>query len=397
MQNELTFFLESFRHTGIYLIDRTTMEVYYENAIAQKYTVEDRIGRPCYQVHGNKTMCSSCPLRKPERVSHVIREDLGMTFVMHAIETRWQGKDVYTILVQKQEELSQKSMDEAMKKRMDRALCASVLSYCEINMRTLRSQSRFFSDPDVEHVIEDIYTEHLRKMCEYYIHPEDRDHVGESIGLERLQDLSADGDGPKEFRVRYRSSGAKGTKAIVMESTVHILRDELPHYVSIITKEVTKEESIQRKLELFAEAAKDAVSLFQLNITQDKCVVSSGTNTVLGDVGLELEHCQTLEPFRNCVISHIPDGEYRAVARDFFDRKQMLEHFANDEKTLKKRFLINIGQDQYIWVMMELNMVQNPLTGDVEGILYSEQIDERVLKDNIITQVINNDYDYIII
>ncbi|MDD3339592.1 MAG: response regulator, partial [Lachnospiraceae bacterium] len=42
-------------------------------------------------------------------------------------------------------------------------------------------------------------------------------------------------------------------------------------------------------------------------------------------------------------------------------------------------------------------MVQNPLTGDVEGILYSEQIDERVLKDNIITQVINNDYDYIII
>ena len=34
MQDEMTAFLESFEHTGIYIIDRETMEVYFENATA---------------------------------------------------------------------------------------------------------------------------------------------------------------------------------------------------------------------------------------------------------------------------------------------------------------------------------------------------------------------------
>ena len=78
-KNEIQSFLESFEHTGIYIVDRETMEVYFENKTAKKYTVKDRTGQPCYLVHGNKSMCASCPLRNRNRKTIVNREDLAIS------------------------------------------------------------------------------------------------------------------------------------------------------------------------------------------------------------------------------------------------------------------------------------------------------------------------------
>lgn len=181
MQNDLTEFLESFPHMGVYIIEQKTMKVLYENKTAQKYTINNRIGEPCYLVHGNQSMCASCPLRKEDMTSYAVREDLGMVFVIEAAQMLWQGKDAYAIFVRKQSELpKENSLDDDLIRRMNRALNSSVLMYCEVNMKTLRERSVYFSR-DKFQAPEEAYEVHLKKMCEYYVYEQDQGRVMEAI------------------------------------------------------------------------------------------------------------------------------------------------------------------------------------------------------------------------
>ena len=396
MQNDLTEFLESFPHMGVYIIEQKTMKVLYENKTAQKYTINNRIGEPCYLVHGNQSMCASCPLRKEDMTSYAVREDLGMVFVIEAAQMLWQGKDAYAIFVRKQSELpKENSLDDDLIRRMNRALNSSVLMYCEVNMKTLRERSVYFSR-DKFQAPEEAYEVHLKKMCEYYVYEQDQGRVMEAISPKRLLALSTDSEGPAEIHVRYRSSGRSG-RSIMLETTAYVLRDELPHYVSLVTREVTDEEKMNMKLQLYRESIQDTVAIFQFNITQNQCVAASGNHQLAREISKALDSYQTMDAVFRYMIEHVQEGNFRREAETFFDRGQVLRAFENGQKVLSHRFPINMTDGICKWLMLSLNMVKNPVTEEIEGILQSEEIEESIVKDNLLTQVINNDYDYIVL
>lgn len=396
MQKDLTDFLESLPHTSVYIINRETMEVFYENKTSRKHIVQNRIGKPCYLVHGNQSMCASCPLRKADKVSYAVREDIHMVLVIEAAEVTWQGKDAYAVFTRKQSEIPENnSMDDDLFRRMNRALNSSVLTYCEVNMKTFHERSVFFTREKAPASGEP-YETHLKKMCEYFIYEQDRKRVMEAISLERLLALSADSEGPAEIHVRYRSSGHSG-RSILLETTAYILRDELPHYVSLVTREVTYEEKMSMKLQLFRESIQDTVAIFQFNITQNQCAAVSGNHQLAREISKALDSYQTMDAVLAYMIAHVQEGSFRKEAKAFFDREQMLWTFENGRKSLNQRFPINMADGICKWLMLSLNMVKNPVTGEVEGILHTEEIEESIVKDNLLTQVINNDYDYIVL
>ncbi len=246
MDKGLETFINSFKHTGIYIIDRDSMEVYYENDTARKYTGRNRNGEACYLTHGNNSMCASCPLRREDKTSFVIREDYGMVFIIQAVETVWEGIPSYIITVRKQIDmpLHDRSVNEGMTKRMNRAINSTILTYCEVNMKTLMCKCVHFDD--AEDMIEGIYDAHIRKLAQNVIHQEDIDRFLDELGVEHLTKISSDSNGPLEISVRYRTNG-RGSESIMLESTAYFLRDELPHYVSIITREVTNEEKLREE------------------------------------------------------------------------------------------------------------------------------------------------------
>lgn len=242
-QDELEAFLESFEHTGVYIVDRQTMEVYFENTTAQKYTKKDRIGQPCYLAHGNTSMCASCPVRNKDRKTLVNREDFGMIFSVRARDTMWKGRESYEIVVEKDRDIpKRKSLSEETLDRMNRALHDSIVSYVDINMETEYCQAIHFAEDGNHDVFEMPYEQYMHEVCcDRYIYKEDRERSESVLGLDNLRALSADCESMRENTVRFRIRGADGATHI-LESTVYVLRDELPHHISIVGKEATNEE-----------------------------------------------------------------------------------------------------------------------------------------------------------
>ncbi len=207
-QEEMIEFLESVEHLGIYIVDRKTMEVYYENATARRYTVKDRIGQPCYLVHGNKSMCASCPLRNKDRVSYVNREDHGMVFSVKAKNITWKGIASYMILVDKEREIpKRKSLSEESMERMNRAPHSSIRSYVDINMSNMKCQAMHFAENGKHKIYNMPYDQYVSEVCfTEYVREEDRRRGMQILGSDNLRKLSEDSDGPSETRVSIRVS-----------------------------------------------------------------------------------------------------------------------------------------------------------------------------------------------
>ncbi|NCC42134.1 MAG: response regulator, partial [Clostridia bacterium] len=110
----------------------------------------------------------------------------------------------------------------------------------------------------------------------------------------------------------------------------------------------------------------------------------------------ELDECHTLRSLFSYIIDHVSEEEQKR-AEEFFDVDHMLRDFEAGQKLFRHRVPVLMGDGTYRWLQIEIDMIRNPLTGDVEGIMKSEEIEETIVKENMITQVINNDYDYIIL
>ncbi|MGI6501698.1 MAG: response regulator [Anaerostipes sp.] len=386
--NEIITFLESFQHTGIYIVDRETLKVYYENGTARKYTIVDRIGQPCYQVHGNTSMCASCPLRNKDRKTFVNREDHHMIFSVSAKETMWKGIPTYTIIVEKERDLpKRKSLPEASLERMNRALHSSVISYVDVNMGTGMCQAIHFSKDGNHKIYNMLYDEYMRAVCfNEKVFPEDRSKGERVLGIENFQKLSEDSEGENEISIRYRVHGEKG-QIHVLKCTAYVLRDELPHHISIIGKEVSQEEKRRVQLSLYNKLMSSAVTTYQLNLTQNTFQTSSVVN--------HLNECKSVDELYDFIVKHTVGDEEKEKAKRFLNRQYQLKMFEKNQSILRVRLPIDMNDEIFMWLDITYNLVRNPVSKDVEGILYSEAVDQDVISENMIYQMIENDYDYL--
>lgn len=397
LNESLVMFLESFVHTGIYCIDRNSMEVVYENATARNYSEKERIGKPCYESHGNTSICFSCPLRKPDRTSFVIREDYGMIFTLKALETVFDDRPVYCIFVSKYKDLDIKMGEHrAQFSRMNRAMQSTLLSYCEVNMSSMKCTSIPFFKANMEEMKEHDYAGYFEEICRLYIHPDDISRLKKVLHPDILQMHSRNSSGPSEISIRYRSS-LQTTISSVYESKVYYLRNELPHYCCIVTTEVTREESEKMQLMLYNEITKNAATTFQLNLTRNWCSNVTSARPTNPSAMKYLLACKTVDEYCSTSLRYVMNIPGMESALTFFNRENMIKSFQEGTHTLSCLFPYIVENGSYEWMSVGLNMIENPLSGDIEAIAYSENVNEQLLQKTLISQMIKNDFDYLII
>ncbi len=397
-EEELIEYLESFEHTGIYIIDRETLVVYYENRTAKKYTVKDRIGQPCYLVHGNKSMCYSCPLRNKDRITYVTREDHGMVFSVSARETMWKGIPTYTITVEKSKELPKRNtLSEESLERMNRALHSSIISYVDINMSTEECQAIHFAENGEHRIYNMSYEEYFKNICaRQYVFEEDIIRSEQVLGIDNLRRISEDSEGENETSTRFRIKDDKG-QVHMLESTAYILRDELPHHISIIGKEVTQDEKSKIQLSLYTKLVSNAVTTYQLNLSQNSFQIVVGYDMMTNRVQNKITKCSNIDELYEMFEQYTVGDEEKKKAFAFFDRKGQIALFESNQSIIRERLPIDMDDGTFMWMDITCNMLKNPMTGDIEAILYAETVDQDVISENVINQMIENDYDYLAI
>lgn len=158
---------------------------------------------------------------------------------------------------------------------------------------------------------------------------------------------------------------------------------------------VTARRQEEEKYKLFykqmIEANPDTLGSFRLNLTNDFCSDGQCSQPEY----LSLQESGTANGFLRALSDRIQNVDARNRFAAFFTRENMLNEYQNGNMQFSAGIPFLAFDRQVIWGRVSINMVQNPMTGEVEAIAFMSDITQQKKRDEIDQRLTNEIIDYI--
>ncbi|MCI2056524.1 MAG: response regulator [Oscillibacter sp.] len=153
-----------------------------------------------------------------------------------------------------------------------------------------------------------------------------------------------------------------------------------------ITEQKLAAAEYERQMEQVKAAIPDPVVSFRVNLTQNNY---HDTETTYED--LKKTEAHTADSLFEAMYSRAVTDSERDEFASVFNRNHLLDTFDRGEKTIT--FERRAWFDGRIhWITVRTYMARNPVTGDIEALIYSFGIDEQKNMEQIVSSIIKNDY-----
>jgi PAS domain S-box-containing protein len=158
-----------------------------------------------------------------------------------------------------------------------------------------------------------------------------------------------------------------------------------------ITARKIEEEKYSRFYKQLTEANPDTLGSFRMNLTKNWC----GDGQSPQPLYLNLQNSGTVDGFFSAMAERIREGSVRDSFRRFFTCANLLRVFRGGTTQVIREFPFVPSERGVKWGRGSINMVQNPATGDVEAVAYTQDITERKKEELIAQRLTNEIIDYI--
>jgi signal transduction histidine kinase/ActR/RegA family two-component response regulator/PAS domain-containing protein len=158
-----------------------------------------------------------------------------------------------------------------------------------------------------------------------------------------------------------------------------------------ITKQKLAEKKYEQAYKQLEEAHPLSLASFRINLTANWC----GEGRSKLDFVLRQQESGTVDGYFVEFSKVIADEDIRRQALKMFDRKRLIEAFARGETKCEMEYPIEYSDGSRHWRNAVLFMLQNPKTGDIEGVTYAIDIDDTKRNSFIIRHLTGDKYDQI--
>ena len=158
-----------------------------------------------------------------------------------------------------------------------------------------------------------------------------------------------------------------------------------------MTAQQQEKENYSHMYRQLLDTGLDSIGSFHLNLTKNWC--GHGQSKYPGVLKLQEEG--TVDGFFRAIASHIPDPQ---KAREFtakYSCQQALQAFSRGQTHLEEEFPVRLTCGDLQWTKAFINLMQNPSTGDIEGVSNSTNITSRKKSEAVIELITREKFDYI--
>ena len=134
-----------------------------------------------------------------------------------------------------------------------------------------------------------------------------------------------------------------------------------------------------------------ALCAFELNLTQNTCDEGRGTS----DYVQSALASSTADGVFHNLSKLIVDRNGGKTLPKAFDRQSLIDAFGQGKDRFSIEYQRKGEEGSVIWAQTFVSMVRNPTTDDIEAVIYSEDVDDRVHRAQALRLVTENSYDYI--
>lgn len=144
----------------------------------------------------------------------------------------------------------------------------------------------------------------------------------------------------------------------------------------------------QRQIDMIMKMNPDAVSTFQVNLTKNKCYNGSCNYQNL----LRLQDKGTVDGYFEDALAFIPKEEHSYIQK-MLSRDIFIKAFQAGQTQVSAdcHYMINSLDERVL--RTTISMVENPINHDIEGVMYSLDLTQRELYNNILHQLFEKEYE----
>ena len=135
----------------------------------------------------------------------------------------------------------------------------------------------------------------------------------------------------------------------------------------------------------------DVVGSFQLNLSQNRYL--SGFSTYPGVVAALRR--DTADEHFAATAATVVNGRLRAEIRRDYTCARLIALFRSGRQQIERTYPVRTAAGRVMWIHSTLHLMQNPSTGDIEGITYSKDITRQKRTDEIVARLSSTGCDYI--
>ena len=167
--------------------------------------------------------------------------------------------------------------------------------------------------------------------------------------------------------------------------------DVLVLVVLDITAPKKNADNYYRMYRQLTEDRPDTLGSFHMNLTQNIC----GEIRSNYEIVLKLRQSKTVDELLANVAGLIINTEIQRDFRGQISRKGFLQQFSRGRTFISTQFPMVFSDGSPHWVYAAVHLLQNPMTTDVEGIAYAEDMTESKRNEEIVNLVTREKFDYL--
>lgn len=389
---------------GIYVVDRKNYDLLYANEARELFGQgQDCVGQKCYAaLHGQAEPCAFCPMRDrgADGEEHLMTvEETGKSYSTRFHETDWNGIPARVLYVR---DITREMETRREKERLEQ--------YFQTVVRNLpggiavvrfepdgRALPEYLSDgfAALTGMTPEEAWRLYREDAMAGVHPEDREQVGR-----QMEEYIRSGESRCELTYRLR----RGEDGYVwVKNTLSLILSEGGgRRVYAVYHDMTREREEQERvrsqyreliLQHYRTPGPNALVVGHCNITQNRILeIIDHTDSRL------LETFGTVrEEFFTGLSGLVAEPLERRAFLDTFLNDPSLAAFRREETELKFPCYVKFPRERRgRYVQFKVNLVAEPDTGDVTGILTVTDVTEETISHRILHQLSASNYDFVI-
>ena len=387
----------------VYVIDKESYELFYTSETSGGFCRSgDCIGQKCYTaLYGKSKPCEFCTLKShaPDGAAHRMDyHENGRFYSTRFRETLWNGIPAYLKYV--------RDVTEEVKAQKEKE---NIEQYFQILVRKLPGGVAVVRIDKDGHKKPEYFSDGYAMLCgmsmeevwKSYgedgmaaVHPEDVEQLNAE-----LSDFAASGQDQREFTYRIKRGDGE---YIWIKNTASILRreeGEMILYASYrdLTMELKEQEQIRRQyreliLQHYRTPGPNALIVGHCNVTRNQITEISDYT----DSGLLECFGAERDAFFTGISTLILDEKERLEYLNRFLNEPARAAFQAGEGDLELDCFIRLPKDvRGRYVKFKVNLVEEPDTGDITGILTVYDITEQTIADRNLQKLSTSGYDLI--
>ena len=161
-------------------------------------------------------------------------------------------------------------------------------------------------------------------------------------------------------------------------------------YIDDISAQKNQELKFSESIRNLLKANPNALCVFRLNITKNTCGEGNGISPYI----VRTLTSDSFDGFVGNLIRITPDKDDRHSLATELNRQDLVSEYRSGE-TNKHIDYRRKGEDGIpFWVRSYLNMLENPDTGDIEGVIYSVSIEDEMLESHAVDIITDQQFDF---